>query len=278
MVADYHRPHSLERALELLTDNRLTVLAGGTDFYPARVGVAISEPILDISAVRGMRAIERRGDHWRIGALATWTDLIEADLPSGFHGLQMAASQVGGVQIQNTGTVAGNLVNASPAADGVPPLLTLDTSVELRSREGTRRLSLPEFLTGYRQTALEQGELLIAILVPATAEGATSAFLKLGARSHLVISIVMVSVVLQIAGGEIVDARVSIGACSPVAVRLTDLEVELIGQPADRSAADIVSSDQLDVLSPIDDVRATADYRRHAAHVMVRRAIAGCVK
>jgi len=278
MAAEYHRPDSLDRALELLADDRLTVLAGGTDFYPSRVGVAINEPILDISAVPGIRAIERLDDHWRIGARATWNDITKAELPGAFRGLQTAARQVGGVQIQNQGTIAGNLVNASPAADGVPPLLTLDASVELFSRAGVRRLPLPEFLTGYRQTALEEGELVTGILVPTDSDSAASEFLKLGARSHLVISIVMVSALVQVAGGEIVDARVAVGACSPVASRLADLEADLVGRRADRSVADTVSSDHLAVLAPIDDVRATADYRRHAALVMTRRAIAGCVE
>jgi len=278
MPAVYHRPTSLEGALELLEDESLTVLAGGTDFYPSRVDQVIHEPIVDIGAVPGIRSIERLNDHWRIGAGVTWADIIEAALSRGFGGLQAAARQVGGVQIQSVGTIGGNLVNASPAADGVPPLLTLDATVELASSSGTRVVPLPEFLTGYRQTALEPGELVTGILVPTNADDAASRFLKLGARSHLVISIVMVSALIRATEGKIVDARIAVGACSPVAMRLTDLEAELIGRQANPSTVDLVSNDHLDVLTPIHDVRASADYRRHAALVLTKRAVAGCLE
>ena len=135
-----------------------TVLAGGTDFYPARVGRAIDEDVLDISGDR--RAARHHGrtrDGWRLGATTTWSELLEADLPPLFDGLKQAAREVGGRQIQNAGTLAGNLCNASPAADGVPPLLALDAEVELAGRAGTRRLPLASFITGNRRTVLRAG-------------------------------------------------------------------------------------------------------------------------
>src|SRR5437868_3009743 len=188
-MAAYLRPTSIDAALQALASRPLTVLAGGTDFYPARVGRPLNDDVLDITAIAGLRGIADAGDHWRIGATTTWADIAGSDTPPLFDGLKRAAREVGGAQIQNAGTIAGNLCNASPAADGVPPLLSLDASVELAGRAGTRHLPLASFITGNRRTVLAPGELLVAIHVPKTAGDARSAFFKLGARRYLVISI-----------------------------------------------------------------------------------------
>ena len=186
----YLRPHRLEEALTALARPH-TVLAGGTDFYPARVGRAIDEDVLDIGAIAVLRGISADSAGWRLGATTTWSELIEADLPPLFDGLKQAAREVGGRQIQNAGTLAGNLCNASPAADGVPCLLALDAEIEIASPTGRRRLPLGQFITGVRRTALAPGELVVAIHVPRPRHEARSAFLKLGARRYLVISIAM---------------------------------------------------------------------------------------
>jgi CO/xanthine dehydrogenase FAD-binding subunit len=175
------------------------------------------------------------------------------------------------VQIQNAGTVSGNLCNASPAADGVPALLALNARVELRSVRGVRQLPLQEFILGPRRTALQPQELLTAVLVPKTAGAAASHFLKLGARKYLVISIVMASAVIEHRSGKVVNARVAVGSCSPVALRLPALESELKGKRFDATLADWVNPAQLAVLEPIADVRASAGYRRQAALELVRR-------
>ena len=135
-MAAYLRPTSIDAALQALASRPLTVLAGGTDFYPARVGRPLDDDVLDITAIASLRGVADAGDHWRIGATTTWSDLANSDTPPLFDGLKRAAREVGGAQIQNAGTVAGNLCNASPAADGVPPLLSLDASVEIASTGG----------------------------------------------------------------------------------------------------------------------------------------------
>ncbi|MEM8948932.1 MAG: FAD binding domain-containing protein [Pseudomonadota bacterium] len=268
----FARPTRLEHALDHLANQAWCVLAGGTDVYPAHVDRRIERPVLDISGLSELRSIDRTDKGVRIGALARWSDLLRSDLPPAFDGLKQAAIEVGSVQIQNAGTVAGNLCNASPAADGVPPLLTLDASVELASRRERRVLPLDAFLTGYRKTALQADELMTAIIIPAEATLGASDFRKLGARKYLVISIVMAAVRLAAADGRVAKARVAIGACSPVAIRLTALERDLAGAPLDQ-LPDIVTSDHVDPLTPIDDVRATAPYRRRAALVLVRRSL-----
>ena len=273
-MADYLRPHRLDEALQALA-RPLSVLAGGTDFYPARVGRSIDEDILDITALSELRGIDAGDAGWRLGATATWSELVEADLPPLFDGLKQAARDIGGRQIQNAGTLAGNLCNASPAADGVPGLLALDAEVELASRSGRRRVALSDFIIGNRHTTLAPGELVVAIHVPRPAYPARSAFLKLGARRYLVISIAMVAATLEIEAGKIARARVAVGACSVVAQRLPLLEAALAGAPIGSDLGDLVHPDHLASLKPIDDVRGSAGYRGEAAMVLLRRLLAG---
>src|SRR5262252_2699768 len=199
-MGDYLRPTRLDEALQALARPR-TVLAGGTDFYPARVGRAIDDDVLDITAIAALRGISSNAQGWRLGATTTWSELLDTSLPPLFDGLKQAAREVGGRQIQNAGTLAGNLCNASPAADGVPPLLALDAEVELAGPAGSRRLPLGAFITGNRRTALAPGELMVAIHVPKPAHDARSAFYKLGARRYLVISIAMAAATLEIDTG-----------------------------------------------------------------------------
>ncbi|MEO1309120.1 MAG: FAD binding domain-containing protein, partial [Pseudomonadota bacterium] len=177
------------------------------------------------------------------------------------------------IQIQNSGTVAGNLCNASPAADGVPPLLTLEAQVHVASRAGERALALSEFLTGVRQTALQPGEILTGLWLPPPPDHMRSAFLKLGARRYLVISIAMVSVLLLVEAGKILEARIAVGACSPVALRLPEMEAALSGtRPAD--CEERLTEAHLAPLSPISDVRADQAYRADAVLTLCIRAIA----
>jgi CO/xanthine dehydrogenase FAD-binding subunit len=270
-MGDYLRPSSLDEALLALALARpWTVLAGGTDFYPARVGRAIDENVLDISGIPALRGISADPSGWRLGATTTWSELIETPLPPLFDGLKQAALEVGGRQIQNAGTIAGNLCNASPAADGVPPLLALDAEVELAGRAGARLLPLSAFITGNRRTMLAPGELLVALHVRKLAHDARSAFLKLGARRYLVISIAMAAATLEIERGRVAAARIAVGACSPVAQRLPALEAAFVGAPI-AGLAERVDATHLAPLSPIDDVRGSAAYRRDAVVTVLRR-------
>ena len=273
MTPQYARPERLADALGLLSSGTWTVLAGGTDFYPAHVGRDVEVDVLDIKGLAELRGITRTAGGWRIGATVTWSELLAADLPPVFDALKAAAREVGARQVQNAGTVAGNLCNASPAADGIPPLLALDAEVELASAAGTRRLPLAEFVRGNRLTLRSPGELVIAIHVPPHAEGARSAFLKLGHRRYLVISIAMVAATLECdAAGRIRRCAIAVGACSAAAQRLRGLEARLVGMSPE-SAAAAVSPADLTVLSPIDDVRGSAAYRREAVRVLLGRAI-----
>ncbi len=269
------RPAELGDALAALAARPYTVLAGGTDFYPARVGRVIEEDVLDITALNALRDIREEDGGFRIGALATWSDLVAAPLPPAFDGLKRAAREVGGMQIQNMATLCGNVCNASPAADGVPPLLCLDARVELRSLAGARHLPVADFIQGNRATARRPDELVTAVLVPRHGPRARSAFLKLGTRRYLIISVVMVAALLETdSSGTITRARLAVGACSARALRLDRLEAEVTGRPLTADLAGLVSERHLCGLSPIDDVRGSAVYRRDAAAGLVRRALA----
>lgn len=274
MIA-YHRPSTLEEALQLRAGADVMPLAGGTDVYPAKVARAAwgdmkHKPVLDISALSALRGIAESATAWRIGALATWSQVADAALPPMFKGLQAAARQIGGVQIQNRGTLVGNICTASPAGDGAPSLLALDASVELASLKGTRLVPMDTFISGYRSTLCRPDEIVTAILVPKRADSAHGAFLKLGARRYLVISIAMVGgVVAQDAAGLVTHVRFGIGACSATPQRLEALERDLVGTPL-VGAADRVTAAHLAHLAPIDDVRGSASYRRDAALSLTR--------
>ncbi len=268
----YARPQTLSEAVAALAGRDSLVLAGGTDIYPANVGRPLAGDVVDISGVSELRGISQSQSHIRIGGATTWSDIIRAALPPAFDALKAAAREVGSVQIQNRATIAGNLCNASPAADGVPPLLILDAEVELASTHGSRRLPLSSFITGNRRTERRGDEILAAVLVPKASVG-NSAFLKLGARRYLVISIVMAAALLAIEQGRIVDARVALGSASAVALRLPQLENALRGHVLLQPPSSVVRSAHFSALSPIDDLRATASYRLDAAREIVSRVL-----
>jgi CO/xanthine dehydrogenase FAD-binding subunit len=270
----YLRPEALDDALRARAAGPWAVLAGGTDFYPARVGTMVEEHVLDITALGELRGVREEAGQVRIGALATWTDVAEATLPAWLDALKLVAREVGGVQIQNAGTVAGNLCNASPAADGVPPLLALGAQVELRSVRGVRTLALADFVLGNRKTACAADELVTAVLVPKWGARARSTFLKLGARKYLVISIAMVAAAVETdAAGAITRCGVAVGACSSAAQRLPALEAALTGRKLAPGIGALVAATHLAPLAPIADVRGTAEYRLDAAATLVARAL-----
>ncbi|MDH3231154.1 MAG: FAD binding domain-containing protein [Alphaproteobacteria bacterium] len=274
-MGSYLRPDSLGEALAALDDAPRSVLAGGTDYYPARVGLPLDDDILDITAIGELRGITAGNGGVRIGALVRWSELADASLPPAFDGLRRAAAQIGGLQVQNAGTVCGNVCNASPAADGIPNLLVLEASVELASIAGTRMVPIGAFITGNRTTARRADELATALVMPAPPEGARSSFGKLGARTYLVISIAMVAALIAPArDGTVAAARIAVGACSAVAQRLAALEQALCGARIGPDLAKIPEPGHLATLAPIDDIRAPAEYRSDAALTLIRRALA----
>jgi len=280
-MAGFLRPKSITEAVDALEQGNVLVLAGGTDFFPALGNQPFDGTVVDVSSIPELLRITQSDEAISIGAAVTWSAIAKSDLPRCFAGLKQAAAKIGSIQIQNRGTIAGNLCNASPAADGIPPLLVLDGEVVLQSTQGTRSLPLHEFVIGRRQTQRRANELVTSITVPAGMSQAYSVFKKLGARQYLVISIAMVAVSLLISnsetGASILDARVALGSCGPRALRLRGLEDALCGAAAAVGISHLVHKDHFVEISPIDDVRASASYRRDAALILVQDALEECV-
>src|ERR1700737_2473782 len=182
------RPTTLREATHALAEGG-QVVAGGTDFFPALGTRPVTGAVIDVSRIGELRGIDLGSDQIRIGGATTWSEIANAPLPRCFDALRSAAREVGAVQVQNRGTIAGNLCNASPAADGIPPLLILDAQVELASCSGVRRLPLKAFIVGNRKTRRRPDEILSSVVVSLSLQDAASVFLKLGARRYLVISI-----------------------------------------------------------------------------------------
>lgn len=274
----YLAPTCLSDAVQIMTDAQPRIIAGCTDYFPSQAQGHIPETLLDITRVAELQGITRTPDGWRIGAAATWTDLIRAELPPAFDALKLAAHEVGSVQIQNRATLVGNICNASPAADGVPPLLALDALVELTSATGTRQTPLAAFITGVRQTTRGAGEMVTGLVVPSIGPSASSDFVKLGSRTHLVISIAMVAVVLDIKDAHLTHAAIAVGSCAPVAQRLHALEAYVTGYPIATLPKVQISPDMLTPLSPISDVRGSQQYRLDVVGPLIQRALARAAK
>ncbi|BBD35463.1 xanthine dehydrogenase [Aminobacter sp. Y103A] len=269
----YAKPKSLDEALALLSEGSWRVLAGATDVYPALGNRPLYFDVIDINDIGALRGITESDNHFVIGARTSWTEIIQAPLPPAFDALKQAAREIGSIQIQHVASIAGNICNASPAADGVPALMILDAEVELRSRHEMRILPLGAFIIGNRRTKLREDELVTALRIPKASTGGGSAFVKLGARRYLVISIAMAAArVVLGTDARIASAAISVGSCSAVARRLHALEAALVGHRPEVAEA-AVQAAGLDELSPIDDVRGSAGYRRSAAREIVARAL-----
>ena len=245
----YYRPDKINEALDSLSREKLTIAAGCTDLLPSTQQDNLGDNILDISGIKSLRNIDFENGFRRIGSGVTWTDIVENNnLP--------------------------NCYNASPAADGVPCLLSLDASIELLSVNGKRVLKLEDFIKGSRKTELQNNEILSAILIPKEAEIGRSSFLKLGARKYLVISIAMIACKLNLEKDIISDIAISVGSCSAVAKRIKSLENLLIGKSIkDELTTIILNYNYKNYLSPINDIRGTNTYRLKASKVLVKDTI-----
>ena len=271
----YYRPNKINEALDSLSREKLTIAAGCTDLLPSTQQDNLGDNILDISGIKSLRNIDFENGFRRIGSGVTWTDIVENNnLPNCYDMLKECSLQIGSQQIQNLGTIGGNLCNASPAADGVPCLLSLDASIELLSVNGKRVLKLEDFIKGSRKTELQNNEILSAILIPKEAEIGRSSFLKLGARKYLVISIAMIACKLNLEKDIISDIAISVGSCSAVAKRIKSLENLLIGKSIkDELTTIILNYNYKNYLSPINDIRGTNTYRLKASKVLVKDTI-----
>jgi carbon-monoxide dehydrogenase medium subunit len=267
-------PRTLAHAYDLLAEGGWTPLAGGTDLM-VRITGGIGEPprrLLDIWHLERLRGISLRDGSLSIGALTTYTDLRRSDLV-GTHvpALAEAAGTIGAAQIQNRGTLGGNVVNASPAGDTLPLLLATDARIVLGSTRGERAVPAADFWTGYRVTARAEDELVLRVEVPLPA-GRQLRFRKVGTRRAQAISkVVMALAWTPDPSGAWRDVRVAYGSVAPVPVLLPGVASVLEGAVIAPDVAARASSAVQASIDPIDDVRSTADYRRMvSARILVR--------
>jgi xanthine dehydrogenase small subunit len=256
------QPRSLAGALTMLRDEAPPVpLAGCTDLYVAlNFGTLNDSRFLDLRRLTALRTIEMRGGLLSIGALATHTELIRSPLVRRrLPMLAAAAREIGGVQIQNRGTIGGNVANASPAGDTLPVLAAAEAIVVLASATGTRRIPFNSFYTGYRQSVRRPDELILALEVPPVR--GRQAFRKVGTRAAQAISKVVLAVVI----GD--EPRIALGSVAPTVVRARRTEAAL----AAGASIDEGQQTLIDEIAPIDDIRSTAEYRRRVAANLLAR-------
>ena len=258
-------PRSLRDALRMLdSEGPLVPMAGCTDLYVAlNFGTLGSTKFLNLWGLDELRRIAVRDDVLSIGALCTYTGIIESRTVQARVPMLVAASrQVGGVQIQNRGTIGGNIANASPAGDTLPVLAAADAVVAVKSAAGERRIRLAEFYTGYRKTVLAANELIVCVEIPRIR--GRQWFRKVGTRAAQSISKVVMAAVDGARGpdGEGREApRIALGSVAPTVVRLPKTEAALAAGASITDAQRVL----LDEIAPIDDVRSTAEYRRRVA-------------
>ena len=258
-------PESLNETLNVLSHEPgvWQPFAGGTDLMVLlEAGKLAHKNYVNIWGLPELRGIEVSPEQVSMGALTTYTEVQEhALLQDEFPMLCQAASETGGLAIQNRGTLGGNIVNASPAADSPPALLAYDAEVELVSINGTRRVPYQTFHTGYKQTVMHADELLSRVYLPRTTSGATQYYRKVGTRKAQAISKVCFSGLARMKDGTIDDIRLAFGSIAPVPFRCLKTESILRGALLDQQVVEKAKVELTREISPIDDIRSTKNYR-----------------
>jgi CO/xanthine dehydrogenase FAD-binding subunit len=271
-AAQFLTARDTAHACDILQAGTHRVVAGATDIFAEHPERSVGA-LLDVSRIEALRGVTMTEEHVRIGAVTTWSAVREAHLPAHMDALHQAAATIGGIQIQNRATIGGNICNASPAADGVLALLALDASIDVVSTSGRQRLPLSAVLNPERGLLLDRCTLVEAVIVPRL-HFSTSCFLKLGRRSDLAISVLACAIAIDWSPeGRIERLRACVGAASKAPMRLRELERRFVGLSHVDCREALVTSDDVAALTPIDDVRASAEYRRHVAVVLLNRAI-----
>jgi carbon-monoxide dehydrogenase medium subunit len=270
-------PEALAFLAEAGAEGKL--LAGGTNLLvDYRHGKHRPRVLIDITRIKALQGWRDATSIRTYGALVTYHQLVEAaDLGAELACLSDGAIVVGGPPIRFRGTVAGNIADASPAADIVPPFMVLAGEVTLDSLRGARRVLLRDFFTAYRRTVLAPDELITGIRVPLAGPGSGSAFHKFGNRDADAIAVVSTAAWVRVADGHIAEARVALGSVAPTVVRAPHVEAALRGRPTDPAAIGDAAAQVLADISPISDIRASAEYRRVLAPTLTRRAVLDAV-
>ncbi|HEY8322144.1 MAG TPA: FAD binding domain-containing protein [Candidatus Baltobacteraceae bacterium] len=278
MYSSYLRPTTEAEALRLLGEHGADarMVSGGTDvLVELQRGIKLTQTLIDITALDALKYVRREGDEIAIGGLATHNDVLASrDARDRALSLYQACAEVGAPQIRTRGTLAGNLVTASPANDTIAPLVALGASVVLRSERGERTVDIAEFFTGFRTTVMAPDELLVEIRVRATRPDERSIFLKLGLRRAQAISVIALAAGVALeSDGRVQCARIAIGCVAPTIVRVPEAEAFLAGKKLDDATIALAATIASGEVRPIADVRGSAEYRKETVAVYVIEAL-----
>ncbi|MBF0104233.1 MAG: xanthine dehydrogenase family protein subunit M [Deltaproteobacteria bacterium] len=267
-------PSNLHEALTLLSKfPDCKILAGGTDVcVQLRGGGLKPKAILNIWGLNELKNIRDEGRYITIGALSTHTDIIRSPLiHKHIPVLAKACRTIGAVQVQNRGTIGGNVMNASPAGDTLPVLMAYAADVEVTSIAGQRWVPFEGFFTGYRATVVRPGEMVTGFRIAWPPRGERADFIKIGSRKAITISKVMACFRARIEHKKIVGISIAFGSVAPVPLRLKQTEAFLMGRVLTHKTIDEAVNKLASDITPINDIRSTADYRRHCCGVFLRR-------
>ena len=277
---EYVAPTSLAEAIDVLTDKGPggKILNGGTDLVvQMKLGAVKPTWVMDIKRVTELQQLsfnDRDGLH--IGAGVTLQRiLMPGSLPHGYQILHQACERIGSVQVKNRASLGGNICNAAPSADGAPPLLCLGARAVIASRAGTRNVVIDDFFQGPGQTVLNEEELLVELVLPPPRPFSAGCYLRHTTREEMDIAVVGAAAWLALSEqGGVVDAvRIALGAVAPTPIRIMEVEQLMVGKRLTRNLIDQAAEAAARQASPITDIRATADYRRHLIRVLTRRAL-----
>lgn len=275
---DLEMPDHLEEAVYLLANSNgaLTLpIAGGSNMIvDIRARRVAPDRLISLSRIGELRRIELSGGRMTIGGRTTVSDLLRSPEIAA-HGASLvdSARVFAGQMVRNTATVAGNIACGSPAADLVPPLLSLDADVVLTSASGSRTVALADYFTGYKVDVRRTDELITAIGWDVPGRHGANRFYKLARRKGDAITVTGVAVTMAVVNGVCSKARIALGAVAPIAMRATAAEALLEGQRLTSALVDEAGRKAAEECSPIDDIRASADYRRHTVHMLTRRLV-----
>lgn len=269
-------PTSLAEALDALRrDPQLIPVAGCTDLMVTTpLARAAMTSVINLLAIPELEGIRRSASSLEIGATTTFSEIRRsADVRESLPILAEAAALVGGWQIQNRATIGGNIANASPAGDSLPVLLALDARIVVAGPKGQREMSYDDFHVGYRKTALDTGEIVIAIRIPTPVPGTAQRFRKIGTRQAQAISKIVVALTARVENGRVTLARIAAGSVAPTPIRLRAAEDVLIRHQVSEDLAARVGRAARESVTPIDDVRSTAAYRSLALERVLARMV-----
>lgn len=278
----YHRPVSIEAALTLLASPDARPLSGGTDLVPQlREARRTATHIVDLKAIAELRRIDVDASGGvTIGAAVSASAIADHPLIAHkFPAVAMACRLIGSWQIQNRATLGGNVCNAAPSADGVPPLVCYGAIARVASRDGPRQIRVEEMFEGPGRTSLKAGDLLTALYLPPPPERSATAYLRFTPRREMDIAVVGVGAYLALGeGGRIAGARLALASVAPTPIRATAAEAALVGQPPSMAVLGRAAQLAAEAARPISDTRGSADYRRHLVGVLTRRVLDDCLK